>query len=275
MSIVTLKPGLLVSLHTRLEGGVRYTRVDLEAGRSADDTSTVAKWETTRVVEDAEEHARAVKVRGKCVYIVRSVCSQSAFGLLCASSSEKALDAAIAEARVLADTFNASAQSTRISIYALKGRIAESDGEAARAIASELRELLDNMKAGIDAADVAAIREAANKAKKVGSMLDEATANKVSAAIDEARAVAREIVKRAVSGGEDAATVVQGIQLKALDEARFAFLDLDTVEVAKSETLPPIIARPLDVDSEEVEEQVKANVEADIDAAIAASDTEA
>lgn len=234
MSTVTLKPGLLVSLHTRMEGGVQYTRVDLDADKAVEG-SRVERWETTKVVEDPAEHEAATKARAKCGSLIRAACTYSAFGLLCPADKENALDDAIREARARADRFNASAKTVRISVYVLKGRIAESDEEAARAVSSELQELMNEMKLGVDSANVERIREAAAKAKKIGAMLDEGANLKVSAAVDEVRAVAREMVKKLVAG-EQVADYLKTIKLKAVDEARCAFLDLD--EAKPVEALP-------------------------------------
>ncbi len=150
---------------------------------------------------------------------------------------------------MLVSVFNASAKTARVDVYVLKGRIAESDSEAARAISGELRELLDTMKTGITDADVTAIRDAANKAKKLGGMLDAETGRKVSAAIEEARSVAREIVKRVVADSDSVTDFVLTVNLEALHQARFAFLDLDG-PAETGEALPVVETRGLDLESE-------------------------
>src|SRR5262249_23994934 len=161
--------------------------------------------------------------------LISSVCAHSAFGLLCQGEKEKQLDDAIRESRALANAFNASAKTVQISVYVLKGRIAQTDQEAARAIASEMKSLVEEMKAGIGAADVEAVREAASKAKKIGRMLDGDAAKRVSAAVEEARAAAKTIAKTLVDtkSAEAALEEVAKFKLTALESARFAFLDLD------------------------------------------------
>jgi hypothetical protein len=246
MSTTTLRPGLLVSLHTSIHGGVRYTRVDLDANAPADDgPATVEKWETTKVIDDPQEYERAVKVRGKCSSLIRGCCAHSAFGLLCAVAEEEKLDAAFRDAATLADTFNRQARTVRIGVYMLKGRIAESDTEAARAIASEIRGLLDAMKAGIAEVDVSKIRDAANKAKRIGGMLNGSVSESVNAAIQEARDAARDIVKRVANGADKATIILTDYKLKELDSARFSFLDLDAPSTSVIVDLPP---RALDMD---------------------------
>ncbi len=250
MKTATLKPGLLVSLKTSITGGVHYTH---SSHVSKDDGDAhVEEWQTTKVVTDADEVADATKLRGKASALVRGVCSYSAFGLLCPIDKEADLDAAIAEASKLAQDFNKNAKTVRVDVYALKGRIAESDVEAAKAIGSEIRELLDEMKAGLAAADVPKIRDAANRARKLGEMLDPTVAEKVSAAIEGAREAARNMVKQIAAGAERAAVAVAAVQ--EVEDARFAFLDIiegggDVGGAAPAgEALPAVDPRALDID---------------------------
>lgn len=238
----TLRPGLLVSLSARITGGVNYQRKDLDAKEVETAipgvTAAVTKWETTKVIEDPQEFERAQEARNKARRTIASVCAASDFGLLCPSSKEFDLARAIEEAKRIATEHNATARRSFVSIYVISGRIAADDAEAARAIASEVRGLIDEMRQGIDAADPKAIRDAANKAKSLGAMLTDDANAKVTTAIEEARKAAREIVKRVEKGGEMAATVIAEMDRRALDAARGAFLDLDegrAVETAKPE----------------------------------------
>ncbi len=249
MATMTLKPGLLVSLSARMAGGVEYARVDLEK-KTEDEGSKVEKWETTKVVADPLEFERATKTRGKARSIISSVCTKSAFGLLCPADKEAALDEAIKEARLLADAFNASASMSQISVFVLKGRIAETDQQAVAAIADELKGLLAEMREGIGAANVKAIREAASRAKQMGRMLNEATTKKLNAAVEEARNIAKEITRRLddPTEAESVAAYVQEVKLINLSEQRFAFLDMEPMEAAV-----PVAqdARPVEMDGED------------------------
>jgi len=252
MATMTLKPGLLVSLSARMAGGVEYARVDLEK-KTEEGGAKVEKWNTTKVVVDPEEFDRATKVRGKARSIIASVCTKSAFGLLCPADKEKALDEAIVEARSLAETFNASASQSQISVFVLKGRIAETDQQAAAAIADELKGLLAEMREGIGAANVKMIREAASKAKQMGRMLDETTTKKLNAAVEEARNVAKEITRRLddPSEAESVAAYVQEVKFINLSEQRFAFLDMEPMEAAApaEQDVRPVEMEEPDVDT--------------------------
>jgi hypothetical protein len=227
MSTTTiLRPGYLVSLKTAIRGGIAYERAALDAPAPDAPEAEVTRWETTRTIADRAEHAWAVETRSKAVGVIRRVCLATSFGLLCPIVRESELDAAIDEARGIADAFNASAQHSRIDVYVLRGRIAETDEESTRAIADEVRGLLDEMDAGVRSLDVASVRDAARRARELAQALDDRSADKMGTAIDAARTAARAIVRRVEKGGEAAADVLRELNLGAIASARFAFLDL-------------------------------------------------
>lgn len=247
MKLSVLKPGLLVSLKTSLRGGVNYHRVDIEGEHATDDGGRRAKWETTREIMDRAEYDAAVVARSAARASILAVCCQSSFGLLCPMARESELMAAVDQAQAVAETHNAGASLTRVEIYTLIGRIAQDDAEAARAIGAEVRELLEQMAAGIKAADPEVIREAANKARAIGGMLSAEVSGKVSAAILEARTAARAMVKRIEKSGETAAQVVSECSVVRIEAARFAFLDLDEQGGAIESEAPA--ARGLDLEA--------------------------
>jgi hypothetical protein len=223
-SVSTLKPGLLVSLRTSLAGNIRYRAQEIEADHIDPTTGARrAKWETERVITDPEEHELAVKARGKARSLITGVCAQSAFGLLCPVDAEDKLEQAMREARDVAEAFNVRASLTRISVNVIVGRIAADDVEAVRAINSEVRELLERMERGVRNLDVEAIRDSANKAKALVSMLSPTASQRAEEAIKAARSVARRIVK----AGETAAVEVDAIAIETVRNSRLAFLDLD------------------------------------------------
>jgi len=289
---MTLKPGILVSLKTAKRGGIEYKRKNLDASaienaaapacatcngavervtlpdleteiyrciertcraeRPADVFTKVEKWETTKIVADKEADKAATKLRTRAAALIRSVCAQSAFGLICAESKLPQLTEAVAEARALVAEFNDSVHGkiVQINLYVLMGRIASTDEEAVKSIRSELLELMDEMQNGIGAGNIEAARLAADKAKAMSDVLDADSSKKVAAAIAEVRATATAVLKR-MAKGEAAAEVVAGIQLKALEDARSRFAHLDMDEVADVAPLPSGAARAVDMDDPE------------------------
>jgi hypothetical protein len=226
MATATIKPGLLVSLKSSVQGGVHYEREDMEP-RRRDAGKTVARWRTTRTIEDADEYERAQKARSAARTEIAKICSSTSFGLLLPAACESALDEAMVRARAIADDHNATAVHTRVSVYVLRGRIASTDEEAARAIADEVQGLVREMNGAIDRLDVDAIRAAAASARESVVLLGDEQAELVSAAIKQARSAARAIVQRVQKDGEAAAVVLADVQRGALERARIAFLDVE------------------------------------------------
>jgi hypothetical protein len=222
-----IRPGLMISLKTKVRGGVTYLREDLEAPAQGSDGKGVEEWKTTKIVEDAAEHERARKTINKARGLIAKVCITTDFGLLCPEGREAELNAAVAEAKKLVAEFNATATFTHAKINALKGRIASTEEESARAIGEEVSSLLADMNTAIDKLDVEAIREAATKAAKLEAMLGPERAEAVAGAVEQARKAARQITKRVQNEGEAAAIVLKDIARGSLEKARIAFLDFE------------------------------------------------
>ena len=239
--VSTLRPGLLVSLKTSIRGNVTYDKTDLEPEHIVASGEAVSRWETKREVADPAEYEEAKKARSKCRTVITRVCAASAFGLLCPQANAGTLDAAIAEAREIADDFNRGAKVSQLAVYVITGRIAPDDAEAVRAINSEISDLLETMRAGIQGLDVEAVRDAASRAKDVGAMLSTDAQSKIKTAIDAARATCRQIVK----AGDQAATEIDQATLRTIMQARAAFLDLDEAGEIRA---PEAAARGIDLD---------------------------
>jgi hypothetical protein len=238
--ISTLRPGLLVSLHTSITGNVRYRTTEIEADHVTSDGARKAAWQTDRFITDAAEHAKGVMARTKTRSLVTSVCTASAFGLLCPEAKREDLMAAINEARELVVRFNAEAMVSTLNFYALIGRVGADDAEAVRAINSEVRELLNTMEYGLQRLDVSAVRDAANRARGLAQMLSPAAAEKAQAAIEAARTAARKIVK----AGEAASIAIDEVTLATIRASRTAFLDIDPDDTIlapeiQDPTIPP------------------------------------
>jgi hypothetical protein len=117
--------------------------------------------------------------------------------------------------------------------------------EAVRAINSEVRDLLEAMKEGVETLNVEAVRQAANKARSLGNMLTPDAADRIQGAIDAARSAARKIV----AAGEQVACEIDLRAVRAITEARTAFLDLDD---AREVAAPTEQARAVDFEPDPV-----------------------
>lgn len=217
----TIRPGLLVALKTGVTGNVNYHKRDL--GTKIEKGAEIVEWETTRTIVDAKEFKAAGQIRMKCRGFIIGICAKSSFGLLCPEDKADKLAAAIKKAQQLADKFNETASVTRINVNVIAGRVASDDVEATKAINGEVRELLERMERGVKTLDVAAIRDAAKRAKDLSSIVAPGSNERLQEAI----AVAREAATKLVKAGETAGKAVDKEALAKLKASRTAFLDLD------------------------------------------------
>jgi hypothetical protein len=240
----TIRPGLLVALKTGVTGNVSYHKRDLGA-KTDKSGAEIVEWETTRTIADAKEFKAAGQVRMKCRGFIINVCAKSSFGLLCPEDNADKLAAAVKKAQDMANKFNEKANVTRVNVNVIVGRVASDDVEATKAINGEVRDLLDRMERGVKQMDVAAIRDAAKRAKDLSGIVAPGSNEKLQEAID----VAREAAKKLVKAGETAARQVDKEALAKLKGSRTAFLDLDMqpehVKVKPSKAK----ARALDLES--------------------------
>ncbi len=219
----TLRPGLLVAMSTSITGNVDYSKRVIEEDHVTDSGALRGVWETEKTVTDAKEQDEATVVRSKARSLITSVCSRSDFGLLCPVAKRDKLDAAADQARAICEDFNTTAKYAQISFFVLTAQIADDDASAIRAINGEVRGLLDQMKLGIDKLDVQAVRDAAAKAKQLGTMLTPEAQERLETAIKAIRGLATRMNK----AGEQAAAEIDEATLQRLTEARTAFLDID------------------------------------------------
>jgi hypothetical protein len=243
VSISTLRPGYLVGLKTSVTGNVSYAKEVIEPERIVRSGAAKAKWQTERTVTDPEEHVKASQVRMKARMCIVNVCAKSAFGLLCPKADITKLNEAVAEATRLASEFNKTSKLTRIDVRVLTGEIAHNGVQAARAINSEMREIMANMAESVKNLDAKGIRDAVKRAKDIDSMLTPDTSKQVNTVIAKVRVTARKITK----AGEDAAQEIDREAVKAIAEARTAFLDMDMDDDDGEIEIPEAPGRELDL----------------------------
>lgn len=239
----TLRPGLLVSLKTTISGNVKYEQQVIEAAHLTKKGEERERWETERVVSDPAEFEAAKVARGKARSLITGCCAATAFGYLCPEDRGEELAAAVVAARKVAEEFNVKAKLTRVTVNLITGRVAPDDVEAVRAINGEVRQLMKDMEAGIRSFDVKAIRDAANKARQIGSMLTPDAEARIRIAIDAARSSARTLAK----AGEQTVEIVDRAAIKRITEQRTAFLDLEDEEHTVKVATPRAEGRALDL----------------------------
>jgi len=240
MFTTTIKPGYLVSIKTTCHGGVQYNRIDMGTEHE-DGGRETSEWQTTRVIEDKAEHERSVQVRAKCSNMLRLACISTPFGSICPEDKIDGFMVIYEDAKRMVREFNDSAQSIRITVNMMRGKIASDDQEAVKSMVSEMRTLAQTMQSAVSKGDVKVIREAADMAKRMGAMLGEEVEGRVSEAVQAARKVAREIVKRVEKKGEKLEAVITEQNTQPIDQMRVAFLDLEANLDASEEAVMPSV----------------------------------
>ena len=235
-----LRPGVFVALHTEVSGGIQRERRDLDASEvkaSVPETSTVKRTETTTIV-DADYHA-ANLVRSEARSLIARVCVPTKIGLLCPLSRADELARAIEAAQAVVAEHNGKGGVSTVAVYVAAFEVASNEEEVARAVASQMRGLLDRMDRAITRLDPEEIRAAASEAKRLATTIAPDQAAKVSAAVDAARKAAKDLVQQAAESARRMADGAAPIALYLSTEqktaqacARAAFLDF-------SEDAPP------------------------------------
>lgn len=234
----TINPGYLVSLKASVRGGVSYETTD--KGEQIEGKSKTTAWETIKHVTDVDEVKTATEICNKARNMIRAKCIATPFGLLCPKSNLDELNQIIVEGKAIASKHNATARHTQVEIYVLKGEIASNDKEAARAILSDLKSAVEQMKEGIKNTDVEQIRQASTRAKQLSKMLNEKQGEVVSTVIKAARNAATTIAARVIKKGESAKKVILELNLDPVNGLRFANLDTDDSDKTPTVSLPKV-----------------------------------
>lgn len=227
-------PGILVALKTSVRGGVEYQQVPIEE----DEDGKVKRWETTRIMDDPEERKAAGEISGKASTIIARLCVRTNFGMLCRTDREAELDAAVIEARQMVREFNQKARYSFVHVSAIKGRIADNDEDAIRAICDEARDILNEMDLALSNDNVKLIQASAQRAKKLTEMMTDDSSTQLNAALTAARKAAREITKRGEDLSDKVAKVKIEVDKEAFTKARFSFLE--TAAEVTGEPIPAV-----------------------------------
>lgn len=249
-NIRTVRPGLFVQISTSIKGNVTYQRVDVVTGEKLPDGSEKSEWNTKKLVEDPVELERATKIRGQARNLIERLCTKTTIGLWCSPDQRNALNAARDAAEAMVAEFNRTAKNTKLWISCIPTKMEADDTRALRDITREISRLVQQMDAGVKEFDAEKIREAADEARRLSSMLTDDKKAKVNAAVEQARKAARTIVKRIDKDGEDKATVLLDIQRGQIESARIAFIDME--ETLAAEVMPVVNAQrfaDLDLDT--------------------------
>ncbi|MEK6883204.1 MAG: hypothetical protein AABY22_26495, partial [Nanoarchaeota archaeon] len=233
---LALKPGILVYLRSEIEGGVKYDSkgltdeqaeaAGLEVATNVTDTATIRKVGSVIVTDDPDEFDRAKRVRGICRRLVSVLCEETPFGLLCPRDKKDDLAAAIRQSYREAEEFNKDSRYSSVRLWITRGYQVVDDAGDIKRVAEEMREILDEMKAGIDGADAEAVRAAMKRAKLVAGMIDGEHAERVKGAIRQAKEMADQIAKAARDRADKGVEIIVRCKTDEILSARASFLDV-------------------------------------------------
>jgi hypothetical protein len=253
MTIQTTSLGAsyLVFCRSELKGNVRSTHTQLTEETLAADGSASESWETLRTVKNVDEHKRALVERSAARWAISKSCVSLSFGLVCPTSKREELEKGIEEARRIVEAFNATATHDKLRLTVMVGEVKSNDQEAIRAIRNEVADLVAELQVAINNLDTKAISTITSRAKNVSKLLDEDGSKLVQGAIEAARAIRKDIVK----AGEVASVAIDEEQLKVLERARVAFVDLNET-AAPIETAPEVAGRAIDLEPEALPDEL-------------------
>lgn len=190
-----LRPGFIVVLKTALIGNISYHKVVLEREHMTDEGTEEARWETKRVIGDRAEHDAGRKAQADARAKVSAVCTNTAFGLICALEDEAALATALAEAKEIAAVFNRTARHSRVIVRPLVGQLQGERFDVVGAMAAEALDLINQVHAGVAARNAQEIREAANDLRRLAEMFSAEGRGPLEDVVNAGRGAARKIVK--------------------------------------------------------------------------------
>ncbi len=222
IKVRTIRPGRMVNLKTKIEGNISHTTRVIEEQHTTSEGALKETKEVETTIADAADYEAAKKVRGLCRTAVTRCCASSEFGLLCPDLNIERLENGIREGERLAAEHNATSKFSYISFNVMCGDILHDDTRALKAINTELAGLLKAMEQGVEKLDAEMIREAANKAKSVSTMLEKDGSERIKTAISIARNAANTIVK----AGTSAAQKVDEEAIRKIAAMRTSFLDI-------------------------------------------------
>lgn len=238
--MIQLRPAILVSLATSVKGGSTSERLDLDA--HLEGASKVEKWQTTKTVFDPEEHRRAGETRKSIRRLFEGVARWTPFGLVVELEREAELREAVAQAEALAAEFNAGATHSRVKFSWLPARIDQGGNaaDAVIAIRQEIGGLMEDLERASRAGEVESIRDISNRATSLGKLLAEGSpgTGQLGVAVEEARRVARAVVRRVEKAGERLEDVLTESNLAPVSAARFLFLGDEDVTEPETNVAP-------------------------------------
>jgi hypothetical protein len=235
-----------------IHGGsaVTYERVDVSTTNTGiegtNDHTEVVVRTVKRTIEAVDEHNAMDALRSRTRARVKAMCADTIIGWLSPSDRRDALRAAIKTVKAEITQANAGSMFYRVSPGVVVASI-ETDADVAAATVTEaLRDAMDGLKDAINNGDVEQMRAIAMGLKGFDALVSDEAADKVRDAIDEARRIAKFVVKETGKKGRQMEQVLMEINTEAIDAARFMLIQQESA-VGVVEAMPEVDGRVVDV----------------------------
>jgi hypothetical protein len=258
LQISNIKPGILVTEHISLTGGIHYCREFIDSRR--EDQTLVREWHTIAHTDNVDERKEAQKIASRVYASLRRVCAQTPVGLICPASSGQELAETLTEMRGLIDVFNSTAKTCRILAYHACFEVASTNHTALQAVLDRVAEIATNVDGAITMEDSKAIervpkrflrgvtptayaalsqeqkdallarvraeliRSAIAEARGLDTLLPDEAGTELRQVIQEARRAARKICNRVERRGDSLDEVISEVDLTGIRKTRAAFV---------------------------------------------------
>lgn len=258
LQVDTIKPGILVTEHVSLTGGIHYQREYLDS--KTEDQTLIREWHTVATTDNVGERKGAQRVASKVYTLLRRVCVQTPVGLICPLDKSKDLEETLTEVRETIDEFNKVAMTCKILAYHACFEVSSTNRMTLQAILDKVGQVASSVDAAITMQDTRAlekipkrflngisphaalalpqekkdallarvraelIREAIAEAKGFDSLLPDTAGHEVREVIREARGIARKICNRVERRGEILDEVINEVDLTGIRRTRAAFV---------------------------------------------------
>ena len=243
-----IQPGYLVVGNVTLNGCISYRHSNRHDVLVTQKTEVV-EWRTERTVADKAEMAAVQRRRGELFRRLAALGPYVAdFGFIVPLKRGEALEQTLRDIDEAVSEYNRDARSTRLDAWFTVFPINTGDERIACTVYRKVTSLLERAAAAIDSGNIAQLRDALDDAKGLDTVLPRAQSDELMAAVNAARAAARDAVKLAKRiGVEPSGEMVAALLRKSpVSAMRAQFVELETaVETAAAAAprLPAVDAR--------------------------------
>jgi len=203
---------------------------------------------TTRTITAVDEYKAMDALRARMRNRVKANCVDTIIGWLSPRENRADLRKTIVQVEAEIIEVNAGATFYKVSPGVVVASI-ETDADVAAATVTEtLRDAMDGLREAFARGDIEGMRAIAAGLKGFDALVNDEAADKVREAIDEARKIARTVVRETEKKGRALEEVLAELSTDAIDAARFMLIAREgAVKADDGEALPEVDGRTLEL----------------------------